>query len=127
MSGAGLKMVEKEYSEKRRSYVLKEAGLAAAQTDRLQGMPWKEFHAIATRASQKLNQELGGGGARPRRLSTKMAGALLQFMKTGTPDGGGLPAWPRYTSAKGETMILDDTCVVKNDSDREARKALPAL
>ena len=68
-----------------------------------------------------------GGGGRPRALATKMAGALLQFMKTGNPNGGGLPNWPKYTSAKGETMILDDSCEVKNDPDREARKALPAL
>jgi para-nitrobenzyl esterase len=68
-----------------------------------------------------------GGGARPRALSTKMAGSLLKFMKTGDPNGGGLPKWPKYSSAKGETMILDDTCVVKDDPDREARKALPAL
>ena len=66
-----------------------------------------------------------GGGSRPRALSAKMAGALLQFMKTGDPNGAGLPKWPRYTSAKGETMILDDTCQVLNDPDREARKALP--
>jgi para-nitrobenzyl esterase len=66
-----------------------------------------------------------GGGPRPRALSAKMAGALLQFMKTGDPNGGGLPNWPRYTTAKGETMILDDTCAVKDDPDREARKALP--
>ena len=68
-----------------------------------------------------------GGGARPRRLGTKMAGSLLQFMKTGDPNGGGLPPWPKYTTAKGETMVLDDVSVVKNDPDREARKALPAL
>jgi len=66
-----------------------------------------------------------GGGARPRRLSGGMAGSLLQFMKTGDPNGGGLPTWPRYTSAKGETMVLDDACEVRNDPDREARKALP--
>jgi para-nitrobenzyl esterase len=66
-----------------------------------------------------------GGGARPRKLSTKMAGSLLQFMKTGDPNGGGLPDWPQYTSEKGETMILDDVSEVKNDPDREARKALP--
>jgi para-nitrobenzyl esterase len=66
-----------------------------------------------------------GGGARPRKLSTKMAGSLLQFMKTGDSNGGGLPDWPRYTSEKGETMILDDVCEVKHDPDREARKALP--
>jgi para-nitrobenzyl esterase len=32
-----------------------------------------------------------GGGAKPRALSTKMAGALLQFMKTGDPNGANLP------------------------------------
>jgi para-nitrobenzyl esterase len=68
-----------------------------------------------------------GGGARPRALSARMAGALLQFMKTGSPNGGGLPNWTRYSAAKGEIMILDDTCEMKNDPDKEARKALPAL
>jgi para-nitrobenzyl esterase len=68
-----------------------------------------------------------GGGPRPRALSAKMAGALLRFMKTGDPNGGGLPNWPKYSDAKGETMVLDDTCIAKNDPDREARKALPAL
>jgi para-nitrobenzyl esterase len=67
-----------------------------------------------------------GGGSRPKALSAKMAGALLQFMKTGNPNGGGLPAWAKYSAAKGETMVLDDTCKVENDPDREARKALPA-
>jgi para-nitrobenzyl esterase len=67
-----------------------------------------------------------GGGSRPRKLAAKMAGALIQFMKTGNPDGGGLPHWPRYTALKGETMILDDQPVAKNDPDREARKALTA-
>jgi para-nitrobenzyl esterase len=68
-----------------------------------------------------------GGGARPRNLSGRMARSLLQFMKTGSPNGGGLPTWPRYTSAKGETMVLDDVSVVRDDPDREARKALPAV
>jgi para-nitrobenzyl esterase len=66
-----------------------------------------------------------GGGARPRRLAEKMAGSLVQFMKTGDPNGPGLTPWPRYTSAKGETLVLDDQCAVRNDPDREARKALP--
>ena len=46
-------------------------------------------------------------------------------MRTGNPNGGGLPNWPKYSAAKGETMILDDSCKVENDPDREARKALP--
>jgi para-nitrobenzyl esterase len=65
-----------------------------------------------------------GGGARPRNLAAKMSGSLAQFMKTGDPNGGGLPKWPRYTPENGETMILDDVSEVKNDPDREARKAL---
>jgi para-nitrobenzyl esterase len=68
-----------------------------------------------------------GGGARPRALSSRMAGALLQFMKTGDPNGAGLPEWPKYSAAKGETMIFDDSCQAKNDPDKEARKALPVL
>jgi len=68
-----------------------------------------------------------GGGARPRRLARRMAGSLLQFMRTGKPDGGGLPSWPRYTTAKGETMVLDDVSEVRNDPDGAARRALPAL
>jgi len=65
-----------------------------------------------------------GGGARPRKLAAKMSDALVQFMKTGDPKGVGLPDWPMYTKENGETMILDDTCEVKNDPDREARKSL---
>jgi para-nitrobenzyl esterase len=68
-----------------------------------------------------------GGGAAPRALSKKMAGALLQFMKTGDPNGTGLPEWPRYSAAQGQTMIFDNISEAKNDPDREARKALPAL
>ena len=66
-----------------------------------------------------------GGGARPKALSEKMSASLLQFMRTGNPDGGGLPSWPKYTSENGEVMVLDDISEVKNDPDRVARKALP--
>ncbi len=68
-----------------------------------------------------------GGGARPRKLSDMMASTLLQFMKTGDPNGGGLPAWAKYTAENGETMVLDDVSIMKNDPDREARKALPGV
>jgi para-nitrobenzyl esterase len=68
-----------------------------------------------------------GGGPRPRRLAAKMAGHLVQFMTHGDPNGAALTRWPKYSSAKGETMVLDDVCVVKNDPDRDARKALPPM
>ncbi len=67
-----------------------------------------------------------GGGVRPRGLSEKMSGALVQFMKTGDPNGGGLPNWPKYSTEKGETMVLNDVSVAKNDPDRDARNLLPS-
>lgn len=65
-----------------------------------------------------------GGGSRPRKLSRKMADALLRFARTGDPNGGALPAWPVFTVENGETMILNDVCEVKNDPDREGRTTL---
>ena len=66
-----------------------------------------------------------GGGKRPMELSEKMSGALLQFMRAGDPNGGGLPQWPVYTPENGETMVLNDVCEVLNDPDREARNLIP--
>jgi para-nitrobenzyl esterase len=68
-----------------------------------------------------------GGGARPRKLSAQMAAYPLQFMKTGDPNGKGLTPWRKYAPATGDVLILDDKVEMKNDPDREARKALPSL
>lgn len=75
-----------------------------------------------------LNTDLmlthSGGGARPRKLSYKMADALLSFVRTGNPNCPALPPWPEFTVEKGETMILNDICEVKNDPDRIGRTVL---
>jgi len=68
-----------------------------------------------------------GGGSRPRKLSEKMSASLLQFMKTGDPNGSSLGSWPKYSTANGETMVLDDIAEAKNDPDREARNTIPVL
>ena len=65
-----------------------------------------------------------GGGKRPKSLSHKMAGSFLKFIKTGNPNGGGLPQWAPYSTENGETMILDDICLMQNNPDAEARKSL---
>ncbi|WP_418992999.1 carboxylesterase/lipase family protein [Alistipes sp.] len=64
-----------------------------------------------------------GGGREPRRLSRRMADALLHFMRTGDPNCGALPRWPRYTPERGETMIFDTRCRAAEDPDRTARRA----
>jgi para-nitrobenzyl esterase len=66
-----------------------------------------------------------GGGKRPRALATQMSASLLAFMKTGNPNGAGLPNWPKFSVEKGETMVLNDVSEVQNDPDRSARAALP--
>lgn len=65
-----------------------------------------------------------GGGARPRKLSVKMADALLGFMRKGNPSCTALSQWPVYKKETGEVMVLNDTCNVKYDPDREARVLL---
>lgn len=65
-----------------------------------------------------------GGGKRPRELSEKMSSSLIAFMKTGNPNAGTLPNWPKFSVANGETMVLNDKSEVKNDPDRVARMAL---
>lgn len=65
-----------------------------------------------------------GGGKEPRKLSKKMADALLRFMRTGNPNGGSLPFWPEYSIGNGETMVLNTLPEVLNDPDREARLVL---
>lgn len=75
-----------------------------------------------------LNTDLmithSGGGSRPRKLSYKMADALLSFVRTGNPNCSSLPKWPEFTVKNGETMIFNDVCEVKNDPDREGRTVL---
>ncbi|MBC7921146.1 MAG: carboxylesterase/lipase family protein, partial [Ferruginibacter sp.] len=62
LSGSSLRAADRETSEKLGAYILSEAGLTAAQLDQLQQLPWKEYHEIATRASQKLSEEMKAAG-----------------------------------------------------------------
>ena len=65
-----------------------------------------------------------GGGPGPRAMSDKMSAALLAFMRKGDPNCKQLPHWPEYTPEKGEVMILDKDCQVREDPDRGVREYL---
>lgn len=41
-----------------------------------------------------------------REVSRTLSGYVVNFTKTGSPDGGGLPNWPRVTEAQKQTMEL---------------------
>jgi para-nitrobenzyl esterase len=67
-----------------------------------------------------------GGGANARALAARISGAWVQFARTGDPNHSGLPKWPAFAASSRPTMILDNTCVVKDDPDGEELKALSA-
>ena len=54
LSGNSTSASSKEAAEMLGAAVLEEAGLKPSEIDKLQEMPWQEFSAIASRASQKL-------------------------------------------------------------------------
>jgi para-nitrobenzyl esterase len=62
LSGNITGAVPKAFSEKLGAYILKEARLTARQIDKLQQIPWREYIALANRASEKLVKETGGSG-----------------------------------------------------------------
>lgn len=67
-----------------------------------------------------------GGTAEARELAGRISDAWINFARKGDPNHSGLPNWPAFTAANGETMIFDKKCGVKNDPDREERKVLEA-
>jgi para-nitrobenzyl esterase len=57
-----------------------------------------------------------------RQLALNWSNTILQFAKTGDPNGAGLPSWPRYTAESRQTLILDSAPRVEaflNAADRE--------
>jgi len=50
--------------------------------------------------------------------------AWINFARSGNPNHKGLPVWPAYTGAGGETRIFDNTCVIRNNHDKELMSLL---
>lgn len=44
-----------------------------------------------------------------RQLAKEMSGYWANFVKTGNPNGAGLPEWPAYNTSNNTTMILGET------------------
>jgi para-nitrobenzyl esterase len=69
----------------------------------------------------------GAGLALAPPLATAMHTSWAQFIRTGDPNGGGLPPWPRYDAARRPTLLLDRSCEVVDDPAGEARALWPTV
>jgi len=47
-----------------------------------------------------------------------MSSYWINFVKTGNPNGAGLPNWEPYTSDNGATMIFDNQVGLKHHHDQ---------
>lgn len=65
-----------------------------------------------------------GGTPEARELGGRVSDAWINFARKGDPNHSGLPKWPAFTPDKGQVMIFDNRCEVKNDPDRDERQAL---
>ena len=57
-----------------------------------------------------------------RQLAERWSNTVLNFARTGDPNGAGLPHWPRYSADQRAVLILDVTSRIEQDPDRELRK-----
>ncbi|HTD99192.1 MAG TPA: carboxylesterase family protein [Mucilaginibacter sp.] len=46
-------------------------------------------------------------------LAKMMATYWVNFVKTGNPNGNGLPAWPKYNTSQNKAMVFDEKSVAK--------------
>ena len=65
-----------------------------------------------------------GGTAEARALGERVSDAWITFARSGNPNHKGLPAWPAFNAEQGPVMVFDNTCDVKNDPDRAARRVI---
>ena len=69
---------------------------------------------------------LGNDFLQQQPLATAMHGAWAQFIRTGDPNGGGLPDWPRYDPERRATLLIDRDSRVEDDPAGAARELWPA-
>lgn len=132
LSIAGNRMRETSATQARRKAALGAAPAYAYlfgwQTPMLDGRP-RAFHSceisfVFNNADLCVNYS--GGTPAAMALSRKVSQAWVNFARTGDPNHSDLPKWAPVSDGKMPVMYFDNTCVVKNDPEAEARKLMGA-
>jgi para-nitrobenzyl esterase len=84
-----------------------------------------ELPFVWNRLDTPLAHALLGDAEAAQPLATAMHDTWAAFVKTGDPNGGGLPRWPRYDSERRATMLLDRESRVVEDPGAHTRKLWP--
>jgi para-nitrobenzyl esterase len=71
--------------------------------------------------------DLQGNGPGLAAVSRATSGYLTSFARNGTPSAEGQRVWPRYDTRTREVLLLNSTCSVAADPDREERKLWQSL
>jgi para-nitrobenzyl esterase len=71
--------------------------------------------------------DLQGNGPGLAAVSKAMSSYFTSFARDGVPSAHAQPAWPRYDTHKREVMLLNTSCRVAADPDRQERKLWQSL
>lgn len=66
-----------------------------------------------------MARTLTGGTKEAYELADKISSAWINFVKTGNPNGKGLPKWDPYNSENGATMVFDNASKIVNNHDKK--------
>jgi para-nitrobenzyl esterase len=88
-----------------------------------------ELSLVWNRLDNPFSTLLLGGDTKPfQEVALRMHDTWSAFIRTGNPDGGGLPAWPRYDAERRATLIIDrDDARVEDDAGGDQRRMWQAI